>query len=92
MKYLENKGKNRVVLTLVMVLINVAFWMVLPREIGIHFSGGIVDGTVPKVAFIFMIPIIYFAYNYFTNENQKNLLVSSILFGGLDLALIFINI
>ncbi len=79
------------------ILINLVCYQFLPSNVGVHFdSSGAIDGTMPKLLFLFLLPVITLLLNiYFKKMNpyaqMKATLVTVVLFIA-NLVTLYINL
>lgn len=92
LKYLILSKKIGLLTTGIIVLMNIISFAFLPDKMGVHFSGGVVDGEMPKLLFLGFIPVLNLLYSLYVEHMGKNPLVINIFFGILNCGLIFINL
>lgn len=97
MIYKLTNGSLTRLLILLEVVINLVCYKFLPSNVGVHFdSYGNIDGTMPKLLFLFLLPVITLLMNlYFKKQNNnaqlKATLITVILFVA-NLVTLYINL
>ncbi|MGL4453174.1 MAG: DUF1648 domain-containing protein [Sarcina sp.] len=92
LKYLVLGKRTGRITTLAMILINVVAFTFLPDKMGVHFSGGVVDGEMPKLLFVVFMPLVNFLISLYMEKLEKNPIITNIFLLILNCALILVNL
>lgn len=91
-KKIMSNNKLGYILTAFTMLVNILSLGIIPDYLGVHFSGGQVDGLIPKFEFIFFIPVIMLIFNIYYYFRKKNAIPGSVVLFVTNLVLILINL
>ncbi|HHV11430.1 MAG TPA: DUF1648 domain-containing protein [Clostridiales bacterium] len=97
MIYKLTNGKLTKILIILETLINIACYRFLPDNVGIQFNAsGDISRTIPKLLFIFFIPLITLLLNFYykrTNSSPEiKTTLFTVIFFVINLVTLFLNL
>ena len=96
-KRLVNNNKLSIGIIILEIVMNLICYKFLPDKVGFHFDiSGNTDGTIPKFAFLFAMPVIsiavYLFYKVFKNASEARASAVCGLIFVLNVVLLYMNL